>query len=72
MGEKCDGKCWGFWRKAEVFGNNINADGKAEGESCNEKHSSSVKNMRGRRAKQKHEAELEFLSKPINDVVKCN
>jgi len=79
LGEKCDGKCWGFWRKAEVFGNNINADGKAgtnfrkdEGESCSEKHSSSVKNMRGRRAKQKHEAELEFLSKPINDVVKCN
>lgn len=52
----CDGKCWGFWRKAEVEASN---DGTT---SVTEERAPTT--MRGRRAKQKLEAEMEYLTRP--------
>ena len=80
MGEDgCDGKCWGFWRKAEVLGDGVNSDGRTSetnvGNDCDkgsEIPESSLKVMRGRRAKQKREAEIEFLPQPTtNGAITC-
>lgn len=73
--DSCDGKCWGFWRKAEVLGDGANSDGCTPetnlGNDSSDKGSeipeASLKIMRGRRAKQKREAEIEFLPQPTND-----
>jgi predicted sulfurtransferase len=68
LGEGCDGKCWGFWRKAEVLGDGATNEGMSEthvGNDSSDKGSefttALLKPMRGRRAKQKREAELQFL-----------
>ncbi|MGK3736464.1 MAG: putative sulfurtransferase [Bacillariaceae sp.] len=58
LGTVCDGKCWGFWKKVEVTSNDDDNSSKVE----------KVK-MRGRRAKQKHEAEMEFLPKPTPNTI---
>jgi len=53
FGTICDGKCWGFWKKEIPSIADDNSDkGKVV---------ENVK-LRGRRAKQKHEAEMEFLT----------
>ena len=68
LGVKCDGKCWGFWRKAE----SVTEDAVMNTETGSNKHQnlhhgSDESKMRGRRAKQMREAELEFLQQPRNN-----
>ena len=58
LGTVCDGKCWGFWKNAEVTSNDHDNSSKVE-----------KIRMRGRRAKQKHEAEMEFLPKPTPSTI---
>lgn len=78
--DSCDGKCWGFWRKAEVLGDGVTSDGTTPeiilGNDSSDNGSKipegSLKVMRGRRAKQKREAEIEFLLQPTNnDAITC-
>jgi len=54
FGTVCDGNCWGFWKK-EIT--SIADDNSGKGKVVENV------NLRGRRAKQKHEAEMEFLTK---------
>ena len=61
LGESCDGKCWGFWRKAEGR-DGANCSGTSETKLSNDASSlPSTKMFRGRRARQKREAEIQFL-----------
>ena len=71
LGEKCDGKCWGFWRQADdVISNKSSSNDSSK--KRNEFETPAVpKALRGRRAKQMREAEMEFLSQPTNDPMTC-
>ena len=79
LGEKCDGKCWGFWRKADgisdlansvsVSETNLGKDSTINGHEFTTPGSGKV--MGGRRAKQKREAEMEFLTQPTNGAITC-
>ncbi|VEU37475.1 unnamed protein product [Pseudo-nitzschia multistriata] len=73
LGQACDGKCWGFWRKVEVLPTLTTNENKTQGVGiCDDSKNTSndstkrakIAAKRGRRAKQKLEAEMEFLPRP--------
>ncbi len=79
LGDKCDGKCWGFWRQADDIVGIMNSEsslalktGRCSSKDGMEYTTPTVpKAMRGRRAKQKREAEIEFLPQPKNGRITC-
>ena len=76
LGEKCDGKCWGFWRQAESITDTTNSKSASETNGASNSGNEfstpgSLKVMRGRRAKQKREAEMEFLPQQKKGTIAC-
>jgi len=71
LGEKCDGKCWGFWRQADDVVSNKSTSNDSSKRRNGFDTPAVPKALRGRRAKQMREAEMEFLPQPTNDPMAC-